>query len=123
MISFSVRHYPKFIILQCVRWYVAYALSYRNIEEITAERSFEIDHATLNRWILHYAPLLEKKAKKYKRPIHRSWRMDETYIKIKSKWHYLYRAVDKGTSRKCLSIASIMSLVSGKWIFSFAHIS
>jgi transposase-like protein len=95
MVSFSGRHYPKFIILQCVRWYVAYALSYRNIEEMMAERGFEMDHATLNRWVLHYAPLLEKKAKKYKLPIHRSWRMDETYIKIKGKWHYLYRAVDK----------------------------
>tara|TARA_R110002095_G_scaffold204792_1_gene187713 strand:+ start:1937 stop:2284 length:348 start_codon:yes stop_codon:yes gene_type:complete len=74
MVSFSGRHYPKFIILQCVRWYVAYALSYRNIEEMMGERGFEIDHATLNRWVLHYAPLLEKKAKKYKVPIHRSWR-------------------------------------------------
>ena len=95
MISFSGRHYPKFIILQAVRWYVSYALSYRNIEEMMKERGFEIDHATLNRWVLHYAPLLEKKAQKYKRPVYGSWRMDETYIKIKGKWRYLYRAVDK----------------------------
>jgi len=95
MISFSGRHYPKFIILQCVRWYVSYALSYRNIEEMMAERGFDIDHATLNRWVLHYAPILEQKSRKYKRPVHRSWRMDETYIKIKGKWRYLYRAVDK----------------------------
>ena len=95
MISFSGRHYPKSIILQGVRWYVSYALSYRNIEEMMEERGFEIDHATLNRWVLHYAPLLERKARKYKRPVHRSWRMDETYIKIKGKWRYLYRAVDK----------------------------
>jgi len=59
------------------------------------ERGFEIDHATLNRWVLYYAPLLEEKSRKYKHPVHRSWRMDETYIKIKGKWHYLYRAVDK----------------------------
>jgi putative transposase len=95
MISFSGRHYPVSIILQCVRWYVSYALSYRNIEEMMGERGFEIDHATLNRWVLHYAPLLEQKAKKYKRPVHGSWRMDETYIKIKGNWRYLYRAVDK----------------------------
>ena len=95
MISFSGRHYPKFIILQAVRWYVSYALSYRNIEEMMKERGFEIDHATLNRWVLHYAPLLEQKARKYKRPVYGSWRMDETYIKIKGKWRYLYRAVDK----------------------------
>jgi len=95
MLSFSGRHYPVSIILQCVRWYVSYALSYRNIEEMMGERGFKIDHATLNRWVLHYAPLLEQKAKKYKRPVHGSWRMDETYIKIKGKWRYLYRAVDK----------------------------
>ncbi len=59
------------------------------------ERGFEIDHATLNRWVLHYAPLLEQKSRKHKRPVHQSWRMDETYIKIKGKWRYLYRAVDK----------------------------
>ena len=95
MVSFSGRHYPKFIILQCVRWYVSYALSYRNIEEMMKERGFEIDHATLNRWVLHYAPLLEEKSRKYKYTVERSWRMDETYIKIKGKWCYLYRAVDK----------------------------
>mgnify|MGYP000088338338 CR=1 FL=1 len=67
MISFSGRHYPQFIILQSVRWYVSYALSYRNIEEMMKERGFEIDHATLNRWVLHYAPLLEQKSRKFKR--------------------------------------------------------
>ena len=95
MISFSGRHYPKSIILQCVRWYVAYALSYRNIEEMMAERGIHVDHATLNRWVLNYAPLLEQKARTYKKKVDRSWRMDETYIKIKGKWRYLYRAVDK----------------------------
>ena len=60
MLSFLGRHYPDFIILQCVRWYVSYALSYRNIEEMMKERGFDIDHATINRWVLHYAPLLER---------------------------------------------------------------
>ena len=95
MISFYGRHYPRFIILQAVRWYVSYALSYRNIEEMMFERGFEIDHATLNRWVLHFSPLLEQASRKFKRPVHRSWRMDETYIKIKGKWRYLYRTVDK----------------------------
>lgn len=95
MLSFCGRHYPQFIILQSVRWYVSYALSYRNIEEMMKERGFGIDHATLNRWVLHYGPLLEKKSRNYKRQVYGSWRMDETYIKIKGKWRYLYRAVDK----------------------------
>jgi hypothetical protein len=77
--------YPPYIILQCVHWYVSYALSYRNIQEMMKERGFDVDHA----------PLLEKKARKYKRPVHGSWRMDETYIKIKGNWRYLYRCVDK----------------------------
>jgi transposase-like protein len=95
MISFAGRHYPVSIILQCVRWYVSYALSYRNIEEMMHERGFEVDHATLNRWVLHFSPLLEQKSRKYKRPVHRSWRMDETYIKVGGQWKYLYRPVDK----------------------------
>jgi putative transposase len=96
MISFKWRHFQKEIILMVVRWYVAYALSYRDMEELMRERGVRVDHSTLNRWVIHYAPLLEEKfSKNYKRKIGTSWRMDETYIKIKGVWHYLYRAVDK----------------------------
>lgn len=95
MISFKGRHTPKSIILQCVRWFCAYSLSYRNIEEMMAERGVEIDHSTLNRWVVHYAPKLGKVFhKKKKRPGDR-WRLDETYIKVKGEWKYYYRAVDK----------------------------
>ena len=94
MISFKSRQTPKAIILQCVRWYCAYSLSYRNIEEMMQERGIDVDHSTLNRWVIHYAPLLEKAFhEKKKRPGNR-WRMDETYIKVKGHWKYLYRAVD-----------------------------
>ncbi len=95
MISFKRRHFPKEVILQCVRWYCAYALSYRNIEEMLAERGVKVDHSTLNRWVVFYAPKLEKEFnKKKKRPGDR-WRLDETYIKVKGRWKYYYRAVDK----------------------------
>ncbi len=95
MITFKGRHTPQSIILQCVRWYCAYSLSYRNIEEMMAERGLRIDHSTLNRWVVHYAPKLEKAFhKKKKRPGDR-WRMDETYLKVKGQWRYYYRAVDK----------------------------
>jgi putative transposase len=79
-----------------VRWYVAYALSYRDIEEMMAERGIKVDHATANRCVVKHAPLLEASfTKKHKKAIHLSWRMDETYIKVKGVWHYQYRAVDK----------------------------
>ena len=80
MISFKGRHFTKPIILSVVRWYVAYALSYRNIEEMMKERGIAVDHATINRWVIKYVPLLEKAFRnKHKRQTGRSWRMDETY--------------------------------------------
>jgi transposase-like protein len=95
MISFKGRHTPKNIILQCVRWYCSYALSYRNIEEMMAERGLTLDHSTLNRWVVHYAPKLEEAFHKKKRRPGDRWRMDETYLKVKGQWRYYYRAVDK----------------------------
>lgn len=78
------------------RWYLAYALSYRDIEELMAERGVKVDHSTINRWVIEYAPQLENEfRKKHKSEVGCSWRMDETYVKIKGLWHYLYRAVDK----------------------------
>ncbi len=88
-------HFPSQIILQAVRYYVSYKLSYREIEEIYAERGIRFDHATLNRWVIRFAPMLEAKARKLKRQTASSWRVDETYVKVKGKWQYYYRAVDK----------------------------
>jgi putative transposase len=95
MISFKGAHFPQEIILTCVRWYVAYPLSYRHVEELMEERGVSVDHATINRWVLKYTPLLEEAFHRRKRPVGRSWRMDETYIRVKGEWRYLYRAVDK----------------------------
>ena len=94
-LSFKKCWFEKDIILQCVRWYVAYPLSYRHIEEMMAERGIEVDHSTVNRWVVKYSPELEKEFRKKKMPVGGSWRVDETYVKIKGKWKYLYRAVDK----------------------------
>jgi putative transposase len=88
-------HYPLEVILLCVRWYVAYALSLRNLEEMMAERGIDVDHSTVHRWVIKLVPLLEKTFRKHKRAVGKSWRMDETYIKVKGEWKYLYRAVDK----------------------------
>ncbi len=95
MISFKGQHTPKFIILHCIQWYCAYALSYRNIEEMMAERGIKIDHSTLNRWVVKYAPLLEEAFHKKKKKPGDRWRLDETYLKVKGQWQYYYRAVDK----------------------------
>ena len=95
MISFKGFSHPKEIILQSVRWYVAYTLSYRDIEEMLAERGIAVDHSTINRWVLRFAPQLESAFQKRKRrPLGRV-RFDETYWLVKGKWMYLYRAVDK----------------------------
>jgi transposase-like protein len=75
-------------------WTHRYSLSYRDLEEIMAERGVEVDHSTINRWVLNYAPELDKRLRRYLKPTNDSWRVDETYIKIKGKWKYLYRAVD-----------------------------
>jgi putative transposase len=95
MVSFKGAHFPKDIILVCVRWYVAYPLSYRQVEELMQERGVSVDHATINRWVLKYAPQLEEAFHHRKRPVWIGWRMDETYIEVKGHWRYLYRAVDK----------------------------
>jgi len=88
--------FPLEVILVCVRRYAAYPLSYRHLEEIMEERGVSVDHSTVSRWAIRFLPLLEKIfRRKYKRPVGVSWRMDETYIKIKGTYKYLYRAVDK----------------------------
>ncbi|NRB42756.1 MAG: IS6 family transposase [Pseudomonadales bacterium] len=94
-ISFANKQFPSATILIAVRWYVVYKLSYREIEELLKERGINVDHATIPRWVLEYAPQLETVFRTRKKQISGSWRMDETYIKVKGKWQYIYRAVDK----------------------------
>lgn len=96
MNSFKWRHFQGEIILQCVRWYCKYGISYRDLEEMMEERGVEVDHTTIYRWVQHYAPELEKRLRWYYRPSYStSWQIDETYVKVKGQWKYLYRAIDK----------------------------
>jgi len=83
------------VILYAEFFYVRYAVSYRDLEEIMEERGVNVDRATLNRWVVKYSPEIAKAAQIKKCPTGQSWRMDETYIKVKGKWTYYYRAIDK----------------------------
>ena len=94
-IDFKGNQFQKSVILYAVFFYVRYGVSYRDLEEIMAERGAEVDHATLNRWVVKYAPQIAANAQTRKKPTARSWRMDETYIKVRGRWTYLYRAVDR----------------------------
>src|SRR5262249_13845245 len=95
LMNFKGKHFEKEILLWAVRWYVAYPISYRQLEEMMGERGVAVDHFTLNRWVIKDAPGFEKAFRHRQRPVGRSWRMDETYVKIKRRSAYLYRAVDK----------------------------
>src|SRR5438094_6957556 len=82
-VSFKGAHFPPEVILMGVRWYVAYPLSTRHVEELMEERGVEVDHSTINRWVIKYSPQLEEAFHRRKRPVWVSLRMDETYIKPK----------------------------------------
>jgi transposase-like protein len=89
-------HYPLEEILLCVRGYVAYSLSERNLEEMVAERGLEVDHSSVHRWMIKLVPLFEKAVRRHKRAVGRSWRVGEVYGKVNGQWKFLYGAVAQG---------------------------
>ena len=92
---FSGRHFDRQIIIVCVGWYTSFKLSFRDLVIMMADRGISLAHTTILRWVQHYLPEFEKRWKRFARPVGGSWRMDETYIKVRGQWVYLYRAVDK----------------------------
>lgn len=93
--DFKGRQFEAWLIIRAVSWYLRYPLSYRDLEEMFLERGFEVDYSTINRWVLAYAPLIERRLRRFRKPHCGSVRIDETYVRIKGQWRYLYRAIDK----------------------------
>src|ERR687886_863007 len=91
---FLGRWFEDEIVILCVRWYLEFKLSYRDLVRMMADRGISVSHTTILRWVLHYAPEFEKRWKRYAKMVGLSWRVDETYVKVRGEWTYLYRAVD-----------------------------
>ncbi len=92
---FKGRHFDRDVIVLCVRWYLSFKLSSRDLVQMMSERGIALAHTTILRWVQRYVPDFEKRWSQYARSVGGSWRCDETYIKVKGRWTYLYRAVDK----------------------------
>src|SRR5208282_2623021 len=96
MSDFKGRHFEGEVVLWAVRWYCRYGVSYRDLEQMMGERGVSVDHSTIYRWVQKYAPEIEKRLRwQWRGPRSTSWRIDETYVKVRGQWAYLYRAVDK----------------------------
>src|SRR5271165_2046135 len=91
---FKWRQFEPEVILLAVGWYLRFSLSYRDVEELSAERALHADHVTVWRWVQRYAPEMGRRLRSRLKPTNDSWRVDETYVRVKGKWVYLYRAVD-----------------------------
>ena len=102
---FAGRWFEDDIILLCLRWYFRFKLSYRDLVEILGERGLPISHTPILRWVVRYAEICERRWSRFERPVGGSWRVDETFIKVRGQWMYLYRAVDGqgNTVEFCLS--------------------
>jgi transposase-like protein len=117
---FRGRHFEEVIILLCVRWYLRYSLTYRDLEEIMAERNLSVDHVTIWRWVQRYAPLLNQRIRREIRRPNGSWRVDETYVKVAGRWAYLYRAVDSAGQTIEFMLSPKRDLIAAKLFLRLA---
>jgi len=114
---FKGRHFEQEVIILCVRWYLRYKLSYRDLVEMMAERGLPIAHTTILRWVRRYAPEFDKRWSRFATPVGTSWRVDETYVKIRSRWAYLYRAVDASGKTVDFRLSPRRNVASAKAFF------
>jgi putative transposase len=117
---FKGRHFDHSVILLCVRWYLAYSLSLRDLEEMMAERGISVDHATVGRWVVRYSPELLERFNRRKRSVSQKWHVDETYIKVRGRWMYLYRAIDSNGDTVEFWFSERRNLAAAKRFFARA---
>ena len=118
--SFKWRHFAPEVILCAVRWYLRYPLSYREVQKLLVERGLELDHTTVWRWVQRYAPELEERTRPHLKPTHKSWRVDETYVRVKHRWFYLYRAIDSAGATIDFFLSAFRSADAAKALFAKA---
>lgn len=124
---FKWKHFQPEIILLTVRWYLRYNLSFRNLVEMMEERGLSMAHTTIMRWVHQYGPVLDKRVRRHLKPTNDSWRVDETYIKVKGQWMYLYRSVDSDGNTIDFYLSESRDKQAAKRFFkkalAFSHVS